>query len=274
MPRISIGDCNLHVERHGAGFPVLFISGLIGTAGYWQDHQLTAFSREFDTVLYDHRGIGRSDAARAPQTVDAMAADAIALLDALGIQKAHIVGHSTGAAIAQTIAIEHPNRVEAMVLAAAWMKPDAYLRRLFMLRKELLTGLGPTAYVQASNLLLFPPEWIAANNEALRGQEAQQVANFPPVEIMASRIDALLAFDRSKELGRVKAPTLVVGAADDIEMPAYYSEALARAIPDAELKLFPSGGHCFNQVMPREFNQAVMPFLQAHTAKPKEALAS
>jgi aminoacrylate hydrolase len=88
---------------------------------------------------------------------------------------------------------------------------------------------------------------------------------FPPTEIAASRIDAILAFDRTERLGAVRTPTLVIGAEDDIVCPSYFSEQLARLIPGAEIKLFPSGGHCFTQVRPREFNQAVLPFLESHT---------
>jgi aminoacrylate hydrolase len=95
--------------------------------------------------------------------------------------------------------------------------------------------------------------------------EAQNLANFAPVEIVASRIDAMLAFDRSNELVRIKTPTLVVGAEDDIVTPAYFSEELARLIPAAEVKLFPRGGHFLVHVRAREFGNAVLPFLASHT---------
>jgi len=80
-----------------------------------------------------------------------------------------------------------------------------------------------------------------------------------------SRIDALLAYDRSADLPRIKTHTLVVAAEDDFVIPSYLSEELARLIPAAEAKFFPGGGHCFMQVNPREFNQAVLPFMTQHT---------
>ncbi len=80
-----------------------------------------------------------------------------------------------------------------------------------------------------------------------------------------SRIDAILAFDRSEALRRIRVPTLVTAAQDDVVTPAYFAEELARLIPSAEVKVFPQGGHCFSQVMARDFNQAVLPFLMAHT---------
>jgi aminoacrylate hydrolase len=266
MPRISIGECSLYYERQGMDFPVLFISGLGGFAAFWHD-QVATFAKRFEVVTFDHRGIGQSDDARIGYTVERMAADAVRLLDALAIERCHVVGHSTGGVIAQVLAIEHPKRITSLVLSATWTKADAYFRRLYGLRKEVLQRLGPSLYLQSATLLWYPSWWIASNNERLRQQEAQALAGFAPTEIVASRIDAMLAFDRTADLGRIKAPTLVVGAEDDIVTPAYYSEELARLIRGAEIKLFPRGGHFLNQVRAREFNNAVLPFLVSQTPR-------
>jgi aminoacrylate hydrolase len=264
MPRISIGDCQLYYERHGAGFPVLMVTGLAGYAQYWRD-QLPAFTRSFEVILHDHRGVGGSDNAACSMTMERLAADVIGLMDALKIEKAHVIGHSAGGAVAQILAIEHPQRLASIVIAASWTKPDAYFRRLFALRKEILLRLGPAAYVQANTLLLYPSLYIARNNEKLRQLEAQGLANFAVPEWVMSRIDAILAFDRTADLGRIRTPALIVAAQDDLITPTYFSEELARRIPGAEAKFFPQGGHYFSQVMAREFNQAVLPFLMAHT---------
>jgi aminoacrylate hydrolase len=264
MPRISIGECSLYYERQGMGFPVLFITGLGGFASFWQE-QVAAFAKRFEVVTFDHRGIGQSDPARMGYTVERMAVDAVALLDALEIQRAHVVGHSTGGAVAQVLAIEHSNRLASVVLSATWTKADAYFRRIYALRKEILQRLGPSMYLQSATLLWYPSWWIARNNERLRQIEAQHLATFAPTEIVAARIDAMLAFDRTAELGRIKTPTLVIGAEDDVVTPFYYCEELARLIPGAEVKLFPRGGHFLTHVRAREFNNAVLPFLVSHT---------
>ena len=151
------------------------------------------------------------------------------------------------------------------MLSATWTKADAYFRRLFKLRKEVLERLGPSIYLQSATLVWYPSWWVARNNERLRQVEAQNLAAFAPTEIVASRIDAMLAFDRTAELGRIKTPTLVIGTEDDIVTPSYFSEELARLIPGAEIKLFSRGGHFLTQVRAREFNNAVLPFLVSHT---------
>lgn len=264
MPRISIGECSLYYERHGAGFPVVFVPGLTGFGSFWRD-QIAAFAKKFEVLTHDHRGIGESDAGRMGFTIEKLSRDVVALMDALGIEKAHVVGHSSGGAIAQLLAIEYPDRLASVVLSATWSKADAYLRRVLTLRKELLQRLGPSAYLQARTLFLYPSWWIARNNEKLRRLEAQALAAFPPSEIVASRIDAVLAFDGSENLGRIRTPTLVIGAEDDLVAPAYFAEELVRLIPDAEVKIFPRGGHFLTQVLGREFNAAVLPFLLSHT---------
>jgi len=151
MPLISIGDCSLYYERRGVGFPVLFVSGLAGFASFWQD-QVPTFARRFEVITFDHRGIGQSDQARLGWSVERLAVDVVGLMDALRIKRAHLVGHSTGGAIAQVLAIEHPARLASVVLSATWTKTDAYFRRLFALRKEVLQRLGANAYVQSSTL--------------------------------------------------------------------------------------------------------------------------
>jgi len=264
MPRTSIGDCQIYFERNGGGFPVLFVTGLSGYASYWRE-QIPSFAKHFEVIVYDHRGFGQSDCVGTATTIERLAADAVKLMDALGLDRIHLVGHSAGAAVAQVLALEHPQRLASIVLAGGWTKADAYFRRVFGLRKEILSRLGPSSYVQVNSLFLYPGRYIAANNEKLRQIEAQALADFSAPEVIAARIDAILAFDRSADLGRIRTPTLIVAAQDDLITPAYFSEELARRIPGAEAKFFPQGGHYFTQISYREFNQAVLPFLQAHT---------
>jgi aminoacrylate hydrolase len=263
MPRVQIGDCKIYYERQGEGFPVLFASGLGGYANFWRE-QVPVFARDFEVIVHDQRGVGQSDASRIAYTIEGNAADLIALMDALKIEKAHVLGHATGSAVAQVLAIEHPERLASVVMAAGWARQDPFLRRIYSLRRELLTEMGPAAYLHASTVMLYPPGWIARNNEKLRLMESQQLAGFK-TEIVLSRIDALLAYDRSADLPGIRTPTLVVASEDDFVIPSYLSEELARLIPGAEAKFFPSGGHCFMQINPREFNQAVLPFLGQHT---------
>ena len=128
-------------------------------------------------------------------------------------------------------------------------------------RRDVLTKIGPEAYVKAGTLFLFPPWWIQQNAAMLQEREALSVKSFPPVEVVASRIDGIVAFDRSTELGRIKTPTLVLCAKDDAITPAYFSEDLAKKIPGAKLQVLADGGHCASEAVPDAFNKAVLDFL-------------
>jgi aminoacrylate hydrolase len=260
MPQTKVGDIEIYYEIHGDGAPLMLVAGLGGVGSYWQA-QIEQFSRHFQVIIHDHRGTGKSTHSRVQYTVDMLARDAIGLMNALGVDRAHFVGHSTGGAIAQILAIEHPERLLSMVQYASWTTADAYLRLCFYARRELLLRSGPLAYARTTPLFLMPNWWIRDNAEKLRQDEVIFNENIPAVEITNSRIDAVLAFDRSDCLAEIAAPTLVVCARDDILTPPYFSEELARRIPGAALILLEKGGHACSKTMPQTFNPAVLEFL-------------
>jgi aminoacrylate hydrolase len=193
-----------------------------------------------------------------------MAADTLALMDGLGLERAHFVGHSTGGAIGQILAIEAPHRLRTLVLANSWTKADPFFRWCFEVRRQLLLASGLAAYQHIAPLFLYPPWYINQHAEQIRAEQVASVAGFTTVEIASARIDAILAFDRTDRLGAIRTPTLVVGARDDGLTPAYFSEALAGAIPGAQLVLLDSGGHACSRTMTAEFDRQVLAFLDAH----------
>lgn len=260
MPKASIGDAEIYYEEHGNGAPLLLVSGLGGTAAYWKPN-LPALAARYRVIVHDHRGAGASTHSKIRYSVEQMTDDLVRLMDHLEIERAHLVGHSTGGAIGQTLAIRSRDRLEKLVLFATWTKADKFFRQLFAARRALLTRVGKEAYVRAGTLFLYPPWWIKANEKLVEERERLAVGAFPPPEVVASRIDAIVAFDRTAELARIAAPTLVLCAKDDAITPAYFSEELARKIPGAKLVLLPQGGHCASETVLEEFNRAVLGFL-------------
>ena len=130
MPKLSIGDADLYYEESGQGPPLLLVPGLGGVGAFWA-HQVRDLARDFRVITHDHRGAGQSTHSRIEYSVDQMAADTLRLMDGLGIDAAHYAGHSTGGAIGQTIAQDHPDRLKSLVLSATWPGQDSYFRRLF-----------------------------------------------------------------------------------------------------------------------------------------------
>src|SRR5712692_9898391 len=225
MPKISIGDAELYYESTGEGEPLLLVPGLGGQGVFWAQ-QVKDFARDFRVIVHDHRGTGASTHSRIRYSVEQMADDVLQLMDALKIDSAHFVGHSTGGAIGQVIAQDHPERLKSLVLSATWAGPDPYFRRLFETRREILVTCGVESYLRASVLSLVPPEWVSANDAAIAAQHRAQAAEAPPVEVSVSRIDAIMAFDRRARLHEIRTPTLVIVAADDMITPRFYSDEI------------------------------------------------
>lgn len=238
----------------------MLVPGLGGIGSFWA-HQVAAFARDFRVIIHDHRGTGHSSRSRIAYSVDQMADDVLRLMDALKIDAVHYVGHSTGGAIGLTIAQDRPERIKRFVLSAAWAGEDNYFRRSFAVRRELLRTGGMRSYLRASVLMQHPPSWVHAHELAIREEEAKTMLNPPDPEILESRIDAIIRFDRRARLGEIRAPTLVVVAQDDMITPPYLSEELAAKIHGAELAVLPYGGHFAPMVDPAAYNQAIRPFL-------------
>ena len=262
MPKANLGDFELYYEEHGRGEPLLLVPGLGGVGSYWNPN-IPALSAKYRVIVHDHRGTGQSSHSRIQYSVEQMTDDLVRLIDHLKIERAHLVGHSTGGAIGQTLALRHPQRLRRMVLFATWTKADYFFRKLFSVRRDLLTQVGKEAYVRGATLFLYPPWWVQQNEKLLEERERLTIQHFPPVEVVASRIDGIVAFDRAAELDRMKTPSLVLCAKDDAITPAYFSEELAKRIPGARLQILPAGGHCASETVRDEFNKAVLDFLAA-----------
>jgi aminoacrylate hydrolase len=260
MPKAKIDDCEIYYEIHGSGPPVLLVAGLGGEGAYWEP-QIETLSRHFQLIVHDHRGTGQSTRQKIDYSVDQMAADVIKLMNALGIDKAHLVGHSTGGAIGQILGIENPSRLLSLFIYASWTKSDPFMQRVMQIRKALIMNVGARAYIQATPVFLHPDWWINANWEKIEAAEKKSVSSFPDPEIVASRIDAILAFDRSTELGQIRTPTLVFCAEDDFLTPLYASQDLAVRIPGAKLLVVKKGGHAHSQTMHEEFNKIVVDYI-------------
>lgn len=263
MATIAIGDAELYYESHGNGEPVILVPGLGGNASFWAP-QIAHFARDYRVLTFDHRGVGASTPSRIRYSVEQMADDVVKLMDALGLERAALVGHSTGGCIGAVIAIEHPGRLTGLVMSSSWTTADAYFSRLFAMRRAVLERQGIEAYVRSGSLFQYPPWWIAQNADALAAAEARAIANFPPPEIVVSRIEAILAYDRTSDLGRIDIPVLVHAPRDDAITPPYFSQALHERIPGSQLHVIERGGHFCPHTVPDEFRASVLPFLAGH----------
>ncbi|MCB1743686.1 MAG: alpha/beta fold hydrolase [Gammaproteobacteria bacterium] len=265
MPHVHLADTRIHYERHGSGPPLLLVPGLNGQAAFWS-RQLPALTPHFEVIVHDHRGCGASTPSLIEYSINQMADDVLGLMNALDISSATLVGHSTGGAIGQTLALDHPDRIQRLVLSATWAGPDPWFQRSFELRLQILRELGLEWYARAGTLATLPPRWIATHEDQI-GARADRAAPPPAIteaqaiRIIDSRIRAILAYDRRACLARIRQPTLVVCARDDLVTPPHLSEELASSIPRARLVLLEAGGHFVPHTDPQGYNQTLLEFL-------------
>ncbi|MET3763095.1 pyrimidine utilization protein D [Sphingomonas sp. UYEF23] len=259
----------LYYETHGRedAPPLILSSGLGGSAHYWAPN-IAALSERYRVIAYDHRGTGRSDRALPDAvTVDDLAADMLALLDALAIPRAIVVGHAAGGVAALALALMAPDRIDKLVVVNGWASPDPHFLRCFAARLALLRGSGPEAYLRAQPLFLYPPNWISANDALLEAELPEQLAHFPGAATMEKRIAALAAFDVSERLRDIHRPVLVVVSDDDMLVPSNAGVALANGLPIAGFCRAEHGGHAVNVVDPDAFNSFVLAWLAGETVQ-------
>ena len=254
----------LYFEVHGPDDapPLIMSSGLGGSADYWKPN-LRALAAHFRTIVYDHRGTGRSHRAL-PETVavEDLANDIATLLDALGIDCAHVMGHAAGGIAGLALALRSPTRLRKLVVVNGWASPDPHFLRCFAARLALLRDSGPEAYLRAQPIFLYPAAWISENSADLDAELPPQIASFPGRETMEKRIAALAAFDVADQLENLSVPLLALAAKDDMLVPYTASEAF-EAVPNAATAWMGWGGHACNVTDPGTFNLLVLDYLRS-----------
>jgi pimeloyl-ACP methyl ester carboxylesterase len=276
MPTAHVRDVDLYYEEHGSGAALLCIMGFATDSTGWL-LQVPDFSQRYRTIVFDNRGVGRSDKPTTAYTIHEMADDAAALLDHLKIERAHVVGLSMGGMIAQELVLRHPRRVRGLVLAATFPEPDAATEEqrtvLFTQMGGTITETGemridftamnPMMFFQHLLPLVFNPSFIQTELPKLMQLFSGALQYGFSIEAILGQLQAVMAHKATDRLAHITAPTLVLtGDADRLIAPAN-SDVLAQTIPGAKLVTIPGGSHAFNIEMPDLFNRTVLDFLAA-----------
>jgi pimeloyl-ACP methyl ester carboxylesterase len=273
MATAKIRDIEMYYEVHGPcrrraaeADPLLLIMGLGANASSWE-MQVPDFSRDHRVVAFDNRGAGRTDKPLGQYTMPQMADDAVALLDHLEIDSAHVFGMSMGGMIAQELALRHPERVRSLILGGTMAGgPNAILAGPELIQQWISSSLLPLEQAIENGLrFLYTDEFIAANKERLV-QRALRMAHLqPPPHALQRQVMAVIGFNVFGRLAEIDKPTLVLAGTGDKVVPAENSRILAERIPGAELVEFEGVGHGFLAERAAETNAAVLDFLARHS---------
>lgn len=255
---LHVAGVDLAYTVEGSGEPVVLLTGLGGDGRGWGD-QPGRFASEFTTIVPDHPGTGRSGM---PATFSlAQHAEAMAeLLRRLGYGPAHLVGSSTGGAMAFLMALDHPDVVRSVSAVSSWARSDDHFRHQFAVRKDILRRGGSWAYAEATALFLFSPSYFVDHYEDVRVWCAIAAKGDP--EVMEKRIDMILEHDVADRLPEIDVPTLVLVGSEDACTPPHHSRTIADAIPGARLEII-EGGHLIYKEAPAEFHRVVREFVAA-----------
>ncbi|MBI3393114.1 MAG: alpha/beta fold hydrolase [Nitrospirae bacterium] len=263
MPAVQVRNVHLYYEAHGEGPPLLLITGLGLDVASWGP-QIPALDRKFRVIVFDNRGAGRSSTPESPYTTAEMAKDAIALMDALEIEQAHVLGLSMGGLIAQELAISHPDRVKSLILATTAAKLPPRARGIIDVWNRLIGGgIDPEIVFREQSLWVFTERFLSDESRVSGFAKMFLSHPHPPAPRgFAGQAAACLAHDARTRLQRITVPTLVLVGREDIFFPVPVCEDLARGIPVAKLAVLDGGGHAFATEISEDFNRTVLEFLE------------
>ena len=258
MPRVRVNGVPLHAERRGSGEPLLLITGFTISAAVFEP-VLDLYAGRFEVITYDNRGSGASTVTPGPYTTAGLAADAVALLDHLEIERADVFGMSLGGMIAQELAIRWPGRVGHLVLGCT----HAGVRHAARQPREAARAFAMETDDWGERMAALAPFAFAAgvDPDLLDRFIAKKSADVQDPEGYRAQIDAALSHDTCDDLGAIAAPTLVITGDDDRVIPAPSSDVLVERIPRAKLVTIAGAGHVFFLEKPEETHALLADFL-------------
>lgn len=257
---------NLYYELHGRGEPLVLIPGL-GYDGWMWHRMIPGLAARYQVIRIDNRGVGQSDIPAGPYTAQMLAADIVGLLDALGLPKAHIMGHSMGGFIAQALVLDYPDRVDKLILSATNFGGPRHVP-ISAEAMVVLTDMSgdPIERLRRGIAVSCAPGFVEANAEFVEQWVAWRVAH--PIDptgyqaqlaIGLGLISEAAAFEH--RLAAVTAPTLILFGAEDKVVPPANAPLLANRIPAARVEILPNAGHFFPFETPDAANAAVIRFV-------------
>ena len=243
MQMIALDDgAQARVEVAGDGTALVLISGLGGTLDFW-DKLVEELGPSVQCVRFDQRGTGRSERGSQAVSISSLAADSWHILDTLDVKQPVLCGHSTGGAIVQEMELMRPGAARGIILSGTWAGPNLFMTRLFQLRQEILARM-PECYAELSALLGSPPRYLHEAPDVLQ-RAMDHVPSEAEARVTRERMHALLAHNCRDRLAHITTPALVLGAEDDMIVPAYLQEELVALLGNYQLHMFDKGGHFY-----------------------------
>ena len=258
---VTVNGITVAYKEIGSGHPLVLINGFASTMDTWTPPVLEELARHFRVIIFDNRGTGYSSASDEPFTIPLFAADTLALMDALGIARAHVLGLSMGASIAQEMILARTERVEKLIRVSGTCGGDAGIPVIPEVWARLSDKSGELPeIVQRMFSVLFPGEWRATHDPL---QYCPDVYETTSEENAARQAEAFFAWRGSYDrLPEIRCKALIMTGSEDAVIPPENSRILAARIPSARLVEIAGAGHGLQYQCPAQSGDAILQFLE------------
>ena len=274
MPTFHTRGFGIYYETYGeaARTPIVLIMGMGGTCQGWTVTTVPELSKQRPVIIFDNRGAGHSEDPGTPFTTLDMANDTLALLDELGLERAHVLGGFLGGMVAQELALAHPERVGCLILTGTWARVDAKRRAILELWKEMIEY-GVPAETRIKHRLSWTLGEDTFEEDVIERMWRFYLRDDAPMEekVFARQAEASLLHDALERLDQIRSPTLVVCGEEDILTPPKLNRQISRRIPLARFVQMAGGAHLVAAELASRFNGLVLRFLEEHDPAPAAA---
>jgi pimeloyl-ACP methyl ester carboxylesterase len=264
MPKADVNGISINYEQQGTGEPLILIPYLAADNACYA-FQVAEYAKRFTCIMLDLRGTGESDRPEGVYSTELFADDVAALMQALGIAKAHVAGLSLGAATGMWLAAKHPERVKSLSLHSGWTRTDPFIntvvqgwqvmaKALDSVQEMTVRGIFPWCFTP--ELYAAKPEYIDSLAAFVRSRPAQ------PVLAFMQHSNAVIAHDVEAQLNRIAAPTQITFGRHDMVTSMRFAEQLKNGIRNSELLIFETCSHAPIYESVEEFNGKTLAFLQ------------
>ncbi|HET7467685.1 MAG TPA: alpha/beta hydrolase [Candidatus Dormibacteraeota bacterium] len=267
MPTVHANGINIYYESTGQGEPLILIPYLAADQACYA-FQVADYAKHFTCISVDLRGAGQSDKPHGKYTTDLFAEDVAAFMQAIKVDRAHVMGVSLGAAVGMHLAAKHPERVKTLSLHSSWPKTDPFLKTAVEGWQAIAKGLGSVPEMVI--LGIFPwcftpglyaekPDYVKSLADFVRSRPVQ------PLDAFMRESDAVINHDASAVIGRIKAPTQITFGRFDMVTSTRFAPELQGKIEGSEVHVFEDCAHAAIYENVAGFNQATLAFLNKHT---------
>jgi 3-oxoadipate enol-lactonase len=264
MPKVKANNITMNYDQQGTGEPLILIPYLAADHACYA-FQVAEYAKHFTCISLDLRGTGETDKPEGAYSTELLADDVAALMQAMGIRKAHISGLSLGAAVGMWVAAKYPDKVQSLSLHSGWPKTDPFIRTViegFQVMAKALDSV-PQMVIRAIFPWCLTPELYAAKPDYIQSL-ADFVLSRPqqPLGAFLQQSNAVIAHDAESQLRRISAPTQITFGRHDLATSTRFADCLRGSIHNSELLIFEGCAHAPIYEKVEEFNQKTLAFLQ------------